>query len=74
MLGSWVRAPSGSQRKKPEGYKHKKVLQYQRIVGLFYVSILPRKEKIGHPNSGTIGTVGTAFLLLHTHALMYIAL
>ena len=52
----------------------KKVLQYVDIVGLFYVSILPRKEKIGHPNSGTIGTVGTAFLLLHTHALMYIAL
>ncbi|RGT16106.1 hypothetical protein DWX51_04845 [Bacteroides uniformis] len=74
MLGSWVRAPSGSQGKKPEGYKHKKILQYVDIVGLFYVSILPRKGNIGHPNSGTIGTVGTVSLLLHTHALMYIAL
>ena len=30
------------------------------------------KRKVEHPNSGTIGTVGTAPLLLHTHALMYI--
>jgi len=30
------------------------------------------KRKVGHPNSGTIGTVGTAPLLLHTHTLMYI--
>ena len=63
---------------KPEGDKKKKVLQYQCIVGLFlcfhltWKSQKGTKRKVGHPNSGTIGTVGTAPLLLHTHALMYI--
>lgn len=39
------------------------------------VTLTPQKgtkRKVEHPNSGTIGTVGTAPLLLHTHALMYI--
>ena len=50
----------------------KKIKLFTQIVKNTHCKCQPSIFFASHPNSGTIGTVGTAPLLLHTHALMYI--
>ena len=51
MLGSWVRAPSGSPKEKPKGDSKRQVLQNQYFVGLFLLSF----GGFAHPKAGIDG-------------------